>query len=218
MALSEGDRLLAISALQHVVYCERQAALIHVEQAWKEDVATAEGRVLHERADLPGADARPGKDVVRALPLCSRRLGLAGRADVVEYHEDATAPSGVRPFPVEYKRGRAKPELWDRVQLCAQALCLEEMHGVEVPRGAIYYGKSHRRLDVDFDEALRMRTEQAAARMHQLLAEGRLPAPEPGPKCKGCSLLTVCLPETTARRAWATEYLRALVSPKEGSE
>ena len=212
---SESDDLVALSGLQHLVYCERQAALIHVERLWVEDFATAEGRLMHERADLPGADNRRGVRVQRAVTLRSDRLGVAGRADVVEYHADASVPSGVRPFPVEYKRGRVKNELADRVQLCAQAMCLEEMHGVAVPEGALFYGKSHRRVAVRFDADLRARTDAAARRLRDLVRTGTVPTAEPGPKCRACSLEPQCLPDATTARGRARAHLERLAAPEE---
>jgi CRISPR-associated exonuclease Cas4 len=190
--LSEADNLVPLSALQHLLFCERQAALIHIERVWKEDTATAEGRVLHERADLPGRENRRGVRVERSLMLRSKRLMLYGVADAVEF--PARGSNGP-PFPVEYKRGRIKDRLADQVQLCAQALCLEEMLGVAVPCGAIFYGESHRRLDVPFDETLRKTTEDTALRMHALIRAGVLPKPVDGPKCRRCSLESLCLPK-----------------------
>lgn len=214
-SLSEADDLVAISGLQHIVFCERQAALIHVERVWQDDVSTAEGKILHERADLPGAENRRGVRVARALSLSSLRLCVSGRADVVEYHADASAPSGFRPYPVEYKRGRAKHELADRVQLCAQAFCLEEMHGTAVPEGALYYGASHRRVVVAFDEDIRRRTEAAARRLHDLVRKGTVPRAEQGPKCRTCSLSSICMPEVTTVLGRAEALLRRLTAPSD---
>lgn len=216
MQPSESEDLVALSGLQHLIFCERQAALIHVERVWAEDVATAEGRVLHERADLPGANRVRGVRVERAVTLRSDRLGLLGRADAVEYHADPTAPAGRRPFPVEYKRGRAKHQLADQVQLCAQALCLEEMHGTSVPRGALFYGQSHRRVAVEFGDELRHRTEDAARRLHDLVRQGVVPRAEPGPKCRTCSLESVCQPWAMADAERARVYLMELTCPVEG--
>ena len=214
--LSEVDDLVALSGLQHLVFCERQAALIHVERIWREDVSTAEGRILHERVDLPGAENRRGVRVVRAVTLRSDRLGVSGRADAVEYHADASVPSGSRPYPVEYKRGRAKHQLADQVQLCAQAMCLEEMHGVAVPEGALFYGKTHRRLVVRFDAELRARTEEAARRLRALVRTGVVPPAEPAPKCRTCSLEPLCMPDATAAKGRARAYLERLAAPLEG--
>jgi len=212
---SETEDAIALSGLQHLVFCERQAALIHVERVWQDNGATAEGNILHERADLPGADNRRGVRVHRAVQLRSERLGIAGRADVVEYHADASVPGGFRPFPVEYKRGRAKHRLADEVQLCAQGICLEEMHGIEVPRGAIFYGESHRRVAVELDESLRLRTLAAAQRLRVLIETRTVPRAELGPKCPSCSLEPMCLPNVTGGRGKASAYLAKLTMPRE---
>lgn len=217
--LSEADDFLPLSALQHLLFCERQAALIHIERVWREDGATAEGRVFHERADLPGGEVRCGVRTQRAVPLRSVRLRLHGRADVVEYHRDeANSSAPWRPFPVEYKRGRTKELLADRVQLCAQALCLEEMHGLSVARGALYYGASHRRLEVPLDEELRRATEVAARRLHELFGARLVPRAELGPKCRRCSLEPICLPAVTSGRGGEARYLARLVSSAEDVE
>ncbi|NUQ76369.1 MAG: CRISPR-associated protein Cas4 [Polyangiaceae bacterium] len=217
--LSEADDFLPLSALQHLLYCERQAALIHIERAWREDGATAEGRVFHERADLPGGEVRHGVRTARAVPLRSARLRLHGRADVVEYHRDDSNPGAPRrPVPVEYKRGRVKELLADRVQLCAQAMCLEEMHGVVVGRGALFYGASHRRVEVQIDDELRRVTEEAARRLHELFGAGVVPRAEPGPKCRRCSLEPICLPEVTSGAGRESAYLSRLVSAPEEIE
>jgi len=195
---------IPLSALQHLLYCERQCALIHVERAWVENRFTAEGRLLHERSDAGGTEVRGDVRIARGLGLRSERLGLVGRADVVEFHRVADDDSagvelpGVegrwRPVPVEYKRGRAKKGSEDRVQLCAQALCLEEMLGAEIPEGALFYGKTRRRKDVTFDRALREETERAAQRVHELVESTQVPPPVADERCERCSLLDVCLP------------------------
>ncbi|MCK4342696.1 MAG: CRISPR-associated protein Cas4 [Phycisphaerae bacterium] len=217
------DDLLPISALQHLVFCERQCALIHVEGLWVENRLTVEGKQLHEKVHAAGGETRAGVRIVRGLPLRSLRLGLSGIADVVEFHapDRADEPSvaetstgsplafaAERPFPVEYKRGRPKRHDADRVQLCAQALCLEEMLGGEVPAGALFYGRTRRRLDVRFDPDLRQRTERAAARLHELVERRETPAVPRGPKCETCSLLNLCLPGATASRRGASRYLK----------
>jgi CRISPR-associated exonuclease Cas4 len=179
------------------MYCPRQCALIHVEQIWEESGLTAEGRILHDRVDAGGAEKR--RDVKRAfgLPIRCLRLGLVGKADVVEFHRQADGRW--LPYPVEHKRGRRKQEDWDRVQLCAQALCLEEMLAVSVPEGALFYGKEQRREIVAIGEPLRRETEAVAAAVHRMVSESRTPPPEHGPRCDNCSFLHVCLP----RRAGA---------------
>jgi len=168
----ESENALPLSGLQHLAFCPRQWALIHLEQAWAENRLTSEGRLLHEKADLPGQSRRHDLQTVRGLPLSSRRLDLTGRADVVEFRPGA--------YPVEYKRGRRKPDDCDLVQLCAQALCLEEMLGQPVPRGAIFYGEPRRRLEVGFSPQLRARTEALAAEMHRLYQSRETPPATPG--------------------------------------
>ncbi len=216
---SESD-LRPLSALQHLVFCERQCALIHLEQVWVENRFTAEGRLLHERADTVGGESRGDLRIARGLALCCLRLGLSGRADVVEFHraegggvELPGASGRWRPFPVEYKRGKPKAGRCDEVQLCAQALCLEEMLEVEVPAGALFYGKRRRRTEVRFNTELRRFTETAAERLHELLGCGRTPVAVREKKCDSCSLLGVCLPAAPAKSARA--YLDDLLQPAE---
>lgn len=193
MTYPESD-LFPLSALQHYLCCPRQCALIHVEQVWEENRLTAEGRILHERVDAGGAEKRRDVKRVFALPIRSLRLGVSGKADVVEFHR---LPDGRwQPYPVEHKRGRRKREDWDRVQLCAQALCLEEMLDIPVPEGALFYGNEGRREVVEIGDALRRETEEVAAAVHRMLAEGCTPSPEYGKKCESCSLVAVCLPRS----------------------
>lgn len=235
------DDLLPLSALQHLVFCERQCALIHVEQVWVESVSTFEGRTLHERVDAGGEEARGAVRTARALPLVSRRLGLTGRADLVELHllaaaaghapspdaaaePAASAPGALpadlagrwQPYPVEYKRGRPKSNRCDEVQLCAQALCLEEMLATPVPAGALFYATVRRRTEVVFDRELRATTERAAARLHQLFAAGETPPAVREPKCDSCSLLDVCLPAAPKRSA--RRYLERLLAGEEDGD
>ena len=166
------DDLVPISALQHMLYCPRQCALIHVERLWTENAYTAEGRLLHGRADSGGLERRRGTRIDRGVPLRSLRLGLFGVADVVELR------AGGQPYPIEYKRGRPKAHRADEAQLCAQALCLEEMLGVTVPEGALFYGAERRRTVVPFDEELRSLTERLAFETRQMLAVGKTPQAE----------------------------------------
>jgi CRISPR-associated exonuclease Cas4 len=161
------DDLLPLSALQHLMFCERQCALIHVEQVWADNRLTVEGTHLHRKADSGEAESRGDVRTTRGVPLRSLRLGLIGKADVVELHRmHSGGKEKWLPFPVEYKRGKPKPDRSDEVQLCAQALCLEEMLGVEIATGALFYGTTRRREDVAFDHELRAETESAAARLH----------------------------------------------------
>lgn len=200
------DDLLPISALQHLLYCERQCVLIHLERLWAENRFTVEGRHLHERADSGKRQMRPGRKTTRAMPLWSYALGLFGKADIVEFH-DREAEGGLLPaipFPVEYKRGKPKAHDADRVQLCAQAMCLEEMLGMPVAAGALFYGRTRRRQDVLFDAPLRDLTRRAAQLLHEMLASGSTPAPVyEKKKCGRCSLASQCLPRVSAGRAAA---------------
>jgi CRISPR-associated exonuclease Cas4 len=220
------DDLLPLSALQHLLYCERQAALIHLEQIWEENPFTVEGKHLHERVDDGKGESRGDVRIARGLPLRSLRLGLSGKADAVELHRLPAGQAGAvlpgvpgtwLPFPVEYKRGRPKQHRADHVQLCAQALCLEEMLGTPVPAGALFYGETRRRLDVAFDAVLRGETEEAAARMHRLFASRITPAPVREPKCDQCSLLEICLPAAPAAsaRRYLERQLRQATQPED---
>lgn len=201
-----------ISALQHAVYCLRQAALIHLERVWADNRFTAEGHVLHAVADKGGGRRVRGLRRVMALPLASGELGLAGIADVVEFHPDA---DGETAFPIEYKRGRAKLHRADEVQLCAQALCLEEMTGRPVPEGAIFYAETKRRVGVPFDAELRALTRETAAALTEMLASGVTPPPtDRRARCRSCSLIELCRPDLVARpvKAWRARMVNRLVA------
>jgi CRISPR-associated exonuclease Cas4 len=208
MSYTEDD-LIPLSALQHMVFCERQCALIHLEQVWEESGLTAEGRILHERVHEQEGETRAGVRIERGIPLRSLQLGLVGVADVVEFHP--LPGGGWLPFPVEYKRGKPKPDRCDEVQLCAQAICLEEMMNLEVPQGALFYGKIRRRHDVSFDRALREATEDVAKRVHALIASGRTPRPTYEKRCKQCSLESVCLPRSLGRNRNVERYLTGAI-------
>jgi len=203
------DDLIQLSALQHYAFCPRQCALIHIEQVWAENRLTAEGRLMHERVHEEDAESRGNVRIERGIPLRSLRLGLIGKADVVEYHRQEDG--SWRPYPVEYKRGKPKPDNTDKVQLCAQALCLEEMLKVEIPGGAIFYGKTRHRLDVLFDEALRKETEDAAAKTHDLLDAGKTPKPVYAKRCESCSLYAECLPKTVQKKRSVKRYLARMI-------
>lgn len=192
MGAFEDDDYLPMSGLQHLLYCERQCALIHVERLWRENVPTAEGRVVHERAHDPAASE--GGRVVRGLRLRSDRLQLSGQADVVEFLPDPGKSGKSVPFPVEYKRGRAKYLKADQVQLCAQAMALEDMMSINVPAGALYYRSSRKRIGVEFNEELRRLTSNAAARFHEIVRRRELPPGIYETKCRQCSLIEVCQP------------------------
>jgi CRISPR-associated exonuclease Cas4 len=196
------DDLIQLSALQHFIYCKRQCALIHIEQLWGENLFTAEGRIMHDKVDTADRESRGSVRIDYSVPMRSLRLGLIGKADVVEFHklDDGTW----MPFPVEYKRGKPKMDDCDKVQLCAQAICLEEMMNVAIPGGALFYGQTRRREDVVFDEKLRQETEEAAMKVHELIESGVTPRAEYSKKCKKCSLYDVCMPKVSRK---ASNYL-----------
>ncbi len=198
--------LIALSALQHFLFCPRQCALIHVEQAWAENAATAEGRVAHERVHAEGAEVRRGIRTVTGMPLRSDRLGVTGIADVVELRRDEAG--GWKPYPVEHKRGRPKAHRADEVQLCAQAFALEEMFAVSIPEGALFYGQPRRRAVVAFDAALRALTERVAADARALIASGQTPRLAYEKKrCDACSLIEICRPLVTGGARSASAWL-----------
>jgi CRISPR-associated exonuclease Cas4 len=189
-----------ISALEHYSYCPRQCALIHVEQTFEENIYTVQGHMLHERVDESAEEIRQDMRLERGLPLWSKRLGLVGRADVVEFHGEA-------PYPIEYKRSPRRQWGHDDLQLCAQALCLEEMIGHEVPRGAIYYHGSRRRKAVVCDAALRQRVAETVVAVRQMLATGTLPPAVNDARCQHCSLKESCLPAVVGE-AWRLQSLQ----------
>lgn len=211
------DELVMISALQHCLFCRRQCALIHIEGAWRENYLTATGRTLHEYVDKIGAETRRDVHVATSLRLVSQRLGVMGVADMVEFHraESSYDSDGRavavklpkregwwRPYPVEYKRGRPKAHRADEVQLCAQAICLEEMLGVVIPEGALFYGEPRRRTVVVLDGELRTLTESVAQETHALLGSGVTPLPVRTKGCEACSLNEMCFDGASSARAW----------------
>ena len=200
-----------LSALQHYAYCPRQCALIHLEQVWVENGHTMEGRVMHEHVHDGGSRMRDGIKIVTDLELRSERLGLHGRADVVEFHRLGEV---WQPYPVEYKKGRPHSGCdADSVQLCGQAFCLEEMLGVTVQEGALYYGQTRRRFTVEFTETLRRRTEEGAMAVHELLERGVTPPPEKSRGCEVCSLREECLPGVSDLKA--SYYVQELCGESE---
>ena len=216
------DSLLPISALQHLLFCERQCALIHLEQAWSENRLTAEGRILHERVHDAETETRGSIRIVRGLRLRSLRIGIIGIADVVEFHRDddagvpvAELPGRWRVVPVEYKRGRPKPDACDEVQLCAQAMCLEEMMSCVITEGALFYGTPRRRQIVALDPSIREQTVTAAFRLHELLESGITPPAVFEKKCQQCSLVAICLPHISGLSAY--NYLKSQISDLKSS-
>jgi CRISPR-associated exonuclease Cas4 len=209
------DELLALSGIQHFYFCRRQWALIHVERQWQENALTAEGKLMHQRADNPfQTEIRNGVITARGMPVASYRLGLYGVCDVVEF---TPSPDGVSlhgregaylPTPVEYKRGEPKPDARDAIQLCTQALCLEEMLPVHIPRGFLYYGETRRRVAVEFTGELRGQVERMAAEMHEYFSRGYTPRVKPNKACRSCSLKDICLPALQGKVVAASKYIR----------
>ena len=211
---TESD-LLPISGLQHLAFCERRWALVQIESLWTDNQFTAQGNALHQRAHAGEIESRPGVLIRRTLALHSLRLGLTGQADVVEFHPSVagiplSGHGGLwAPLPIEYKRSREKAQSRAyHVQLCAQALCLEEMLGVAVCAGAIYDGRAHRRQVVDFTADLRVRTETLAGRMHLLFNQRRTPPPIFTKGCHSCSLLEACHPSALSHPERVHAYLK----------
>ena len=214
MIYAEED-FLQLSGLQHFRFCRRQWALIHIENQWHENYFTVDGSLMHENAhDGEKRESRGDLLILRGLPVFSRTLGISGQCDVVEFRRD---PGGVslrerdgmwKPFPVEYKRGKPKEHSADELQLCAQAMCLEEMLCCDIPQGALFYGEPRRRTVVDFTPELRKDVRDCLTEMHQLYERGYTPKVKPGSMCRACSLKDLCLPSLTRRRS-VVEYLNA---------
>jgi len=198
------DEPIPISALNHYAYCPRRCALIHIEQTYDENLFTMRGRDLHERTDRPEESGwEEGIRVERAPPLCSKRLGLIGKADVVEFH-------GETPYPVEYKSGANRRFENDDLQLCAQAMCLEEMLGHAVPRGAIFHHKSRRRREVMFTLELRARVEEVVTAIRSMFISKMIPPPMNDPRCDHCSLNEACMPSVIGEGQRAAALVRNL--------
>ena len=211
------DELLPLSGLQHMAFCERRWALVQIEDVWADNRFTAEGKALHEKAHSGEIESRPGALIRRTVPIHSFRLGLSGQADVVEFLPAHAGAGGIelagrrglwRPYPIEYKRSRDKAgSMAYRVQLCAQALCLEEMLGITVPEGAVYDGRTRRRQAVIFYNELRRLVESLAERMHGLFSQKLTPPAVLKRACRSCSLFEQCLPEKINRERSVSRYL-----------
>lgn len=210
----EEDDLLWISDLQHFTFCRRQWALLRIEQQWADNVHTVEGELFHRKSHDETATERRGDLLItRSMPVFSHTLGVTGKCDVVEFHAD---PDGIalqgwegrwRPYPIEYKKGKPKPHNADALQLCAQALCLEEMLVCSIPEGSLFYGEPHRRTEVVLDNAIREEVRQALAEMRALYQRGYTPRVRRHKGCKQCSVEGLCMPDLFARSADA--YVRA---------
>lgn len=217
----EERSVLLLSGLQHFIFCRRQWALIHIEQQWAENYNTADGRIMHKKAHDGTAFERRGDTLItRDLTIASQKLGISGKCDVVEFH---LAPAGIslpgqeglwQVFPVEYKRGQPKEDSCDALQLCAQAMCLEEMLCCSIPAGALYYGETRHRTGVVFTEELRSQVCSALEEMHQLYDRGYTPRVKPRKGCNACSLKDICLPKlnkTTSVRSYLAAHMEELL-------
>lgn len=216
MSYREED-YLQLSGIQHFAFCPRQWALIHLENLWQENLQTAQGQLLHQRCHDAGQDESRGDLLIlRDLRISSPSLGLSGACDVVEFHRD---PKGVSlqgrdglwmPYPVEYKRGKPKPHQADELQLCAQAICLEEMLCCSIPEGALFYGEPRRRQTITLDKSLRQTVKEMAEQMHQYAQRGYTPKVKPKKGCSACSLKDLCLPVLCKNRSavqWTAQRL-----------
>lgn len=209
------DELLPLSGIQHFYFCRRQWALIHIEREWEDNLRTAEGHILHEKADDPFArESRGDIFISRAFPLVSFDLGLYGVADVIEYRR---SDRGITlqghdgqwlMKPIEYKRGKPKVDRRDEVQLCAQAMCLEEMFDVVIEKGAFYYHENRRRLEVQLPDDLKALVEILAEEMHEVFRKGITPPAERSQHCTLCSLIDVCIPKLTKKPVSVAQYVR----------
>jgi CRISPR-associated exonuclease Cas4 len=200
---ADHDDPIMISALEHWSYCPRQCALIHLEQTFDENLYTLRGRAVHKKVDEPVVEEQAGMRIERALPLWSKALGLIGKADVVEFH-------GQKPYPVEYKHGPHREQEHDDLQVCAQALCLEEMTGQSVPRGAIYHHSSRKRREVEFTSRLRARVVEVTQAIRAMLASKQLPPPVNDRRCTHCSLQESCMPSVIDEGQRASALVRDL--------
>ena len=209
------DDLLALSGIQHFAFCRRQWALIHVERQWLENTLTVEGKIMHDRADDPfSKEVRNGVIIARAMPVASYSLGLYGVCDIVEMQPAADGvslpgrPGTYRPVPVEYKRGKEKGEPCDEVQLCAQAMCLEEMLSVKISTGYLYYGEIRRRVEVELTDDLRQLVREYSQEMHSYFERGYTPRVKQSKACNSCSLKDICLPAMQAQVLTASKYIQ----------
>ena len=209
------DCWLPLSGIQHFIFCRRQWALIHIERQWQENVLTAEGRIMHQRADDPFfTDKRKDVIIARSVSVSSPALGLTGICDVVEF---TRSPDGVQlpgregrflAAPIEYKRGKVKADRSDEAQLCAQAMCLEAMLAISIPAGFLYYGQTRRRVPVDLTDDLRQLVQKAAREMHEYFDRGYTPRVKPFKGCRACSLADICLPNLQDKIMPASAYIK----------
>ena len=224
MTAYQDAEYLMLSGLQHFEFCRRQWALIHIEQQWAENYRTTAGELMHKKAhEEMSVEKRGNLIIMRGLRISSQQLGLSGQCDVVEFHQDA---EGINlqeyeekwlPVPVEYKRGTKKEGLEDEVQLCAQAICLEEMFMTEIPKGFLYYGENRRRTEVEFDDKLRNHVKDIADQMHNLYKRGTTPKVKTSQKCRSCSLNELCIPKLN-KNMDVKKYISSMIGENSDEE
>ena len=209
----EEDDYLLLSGIQHFTFCRRQWALIHIEQQWDENLRTVEGNIMHERAHNEKiVEKRNGLIITRSMAISSKELGLSGSCDVVEFHQDsqginlANSKGKYLPVPVEYKRGKPKGSDIDELQLCAQAMCLEEMLLCKIPKGYLFYGETKHRVEVVFTEDMRSKVKEMTTEMHQMYNRRHTPKVKTGTHCRSCSLSEICLPKLCKEKK-VSEYI-----------
>jgi len=222
--------LITLSGIQHIAFCERQWALIYIEQQWSENVLTVEGKLMHRRVDEPELyEKRKNILISRSVPLISFTLGLYGIADMIEFYsisykekETGVALKGRDGFwkvvPVEYKRGKKKSNKCDEVQLCAQAICMEEMLNTHISEGFIFYGQEKHRTKITFTSKLRQLVKNLASKMHNILETGETPKPIYLKRCKNCSLIEICMPKALSKNRDVKRYIKKNMSIKGGAE
>lgn len=203
------DDFITISALQHYVYCSRQCGLIHVDDVWQENVFTVRGNILHEKVDTDTYETRGNTKTVRGLRIHSYKFGITGRCDVVEFKE---TENGKVVLPVEFKSGEPKEDISDKVQLCAQAICLEEMLNTTIKQGAFFYGKIRRRNIVEIDEELKTQTEKIIFAVREIVTSKKIPVAEYQTKCRNCSLQSICQPKAMNKKK-LQNYINGLYVP-----
>ena len=200
------DDFIMISALQHYVYCPRQCGLIHVDDVWHENVFTVRGNILHEKVDTDTYETRGSVKTVRGLRIHSFKYGVVGRCDVVEFKQ---TNSGEEIIPVEFKAGEPKEDSCDKVQLCAQVFCLEEMMATNIPQGAFFYGKIRRRNIIEIDDALRKETESIISAVREIVSTKKIPTADYSTKCRNCSIQDICQPKAMNKRK-LEQYMKGL--------
>lgn len=217
----EEDDFIMLSALTHFIFCERRCALVHIEQNWEENIHTIQGKHFHEHVDDSFSESRNGIRLARSLRLHSFKLGLIGIADIVEFH---ISKHGIKlhdvdglwsPSPVEFKSGKPKQDSSDEIQLCAQALCLEEMLNTQIEKGFFFYGKPRRRFQVILSDVLRLETKKTIQMVRHLFQSGITPPAQYEKKCESCSLLEICMPKIASKTKNVLRYLNNMIVDEE---